>query len=159
MRPGRPSPGATRSTPTWCSRSRRASAPWSTSVEPTLRSCGRPAEWCGGRARRQGAVEIAIVHRPQQNDWSLPKGKLEDGESHQDAALREVWEETGSAVRPRPEADRDPVRDADGRAETGPVVGDDRRSDDGFTPGREIDGLRWVLLAEIAEELDYDDRS
>ena len=35
------------------------------------------------------------MHRPRYDDWSLPKGKLEPGESHEDAAVREVEEETG----------------------------------------------------------------
>jgi len=39
--------------------------------------------------------EIAIVHRRRYDDWTLPKGKLEEGESWIDAALREVKEETG----------------------------------------------------------------
>lgn len=38
---------------------------------------------------------IALVHRPRYDDWSLPKGKLEQGESHIAAAFREVLEETG----------------------------------------------------------------
>ena len=36
-----------------------------------------------------------LIHRPRYNDWSLPKGKLNEGETHHDAALREVKEETG----------------------------------------------------------------
>ena len=27
-------------------------------------------------------IEIALIHRPRYDDWSLPKGKLEKGESH-----------------------------------------------------------------------------
>jgi len=42
-----------------------------------------------------GRSRIAVVHRPRHGDWSLPKGKLEPGERWQDAALREVREETG----------------------------------------------------------------
>jgi 8-oxo-dGTP diphosphatase len=42
---------------------------------------------------------LALVHRPRRNDWSLPKGKLDDGESWEEAALREVEEETGCAGR------------------------------------------------------------
>ena len=42
---------------------------------------------------------VAVVHRPRQNDWTLPKGKLEAGEDDVAAAVREVEEETGwSAV-------------------------------------------------------------
>lgn len=39
--------------------------------------------------------EIAVIHRRRYDDWTLPKGKLENGESWRDAALREVREETG----------------------------------------------------------------
>lgn len=39
--------------------------------------------------------EVAAVHRPRRSDWSLPKGKLEPGERHELAAVRETWEETG----------------------------------------------------------------
>ena len=40
-------------------------------------------------------IELAIIHRPRYDDWSLPKGKLENGESHIGCAFREVLEETG----------------------------------------------------------------
>jgi 8-oxo-dGTP diphosphatase len=43
-------------------------------------------------SRRQ---KLAVVHRPKHQDWSLPKGKLDRDESWQEAALREVLEETG----------------------------------------------------------------
>jgi ADP-ribose pyrophosphatase YjhB (NUDIX family) len=54
----------------------------------------------GGVVFRLGPGEpvIAVVHRPEHDDWVLPKGKLEAGESARDAALREVKEETGQAV-------------------------------------------------------------
>jgi 8-oxo-dGTP pyrophosphatase MutT (NUDIX family) len=47
----------------------------------------------GGVLVRDGLV--AVVHRPHRGDWSLPKGKLEPGEGDEDAAVREVLEETG----------------------------------------------------------------
>ena len=40
-------------------------------------------------------VRVVLIHRRRYDDWSLPKGKLDDGESFADAALREVAEETG----------------------------------------------------------------
>ena len=38
---------------------------------------------------------VAVIHRPRQDDWSLPKGRVDAGESWDAAALREVEEETG----------------------------------------------------------------
>lgn len=43
-------------------------------------------------------IEVALVHRPRYDDWSIPKGKLGPGETDIDAAAREVWEETGFEV-------------------------------------------------------------
>jgi 8-oxo-dGTP diphosphatase len=45
--------------------------------------------------RSPSGVEIAIVHRGRYDDWTLPKGKLQEGESWSEAAAREVREETG----------------------------------------------------------------
>ncbi|GAA1426728.1 NUDIX hydrolase [Microlunatus lacustris] len=44
-------------------------------------------------------TEVVIVHRKRYDDWSLPKGKLEAGESLPACAVREVREETGVTVR------------------------------------------------------------
>ncbi len=46
-----------------------------------------------------GARRLAVIHRPHREDWSLPKGKLQEGEGFEEAALREVAEETGCEVR------------------------------------------------------------
>ena len=57
--------------------------------------------WAAGcvmaRRNKQGEAEYLIVHRPRYDDWSLPKGKLNRGESFLDGALRETKEETGFA--------------------------------------------------------------
>ena len=47
---------------------------------------------------QQNGVEICLVHRPRYDDWSLPKGKLDDGEHLLACAVREVEEETGHRV-------------------------------------------------------------
>ena len=56
-----------------------------------------PIRAAGGLLWRHSSSgsEIAVVHRRRYNDWTLPKGKLKEGESWPDAALREVAEETG----------------------------------------------------------------
>ncbi len=51
--------------------------------------------WRGERDDRR----LAVIHRPHRKDWSLPKGKLEEGERWEDAAVREVREETGCEAR------------------------------------------------------------
>ncbi len=43
----------------------------------------------------RGKPRYLLIHRPAYDDWTLPKGKLERGETHSAAALREVKEETG----------------------------------------------------------------
>ena len=44
-------------------------------------------------------TEVVVVHRKRYDDWSLPKGKVENGESVPAAAVREVLEETGVTIR------------------------------------------------------------
>ena len=52
----------------------------------------REVRAAGGVVLREGpdGTEVAVVHRPRYDDWSLPQGKLEDGESFEEGALREV---------------------------------------------------------------------
>lgn len=47
------------------------------------------------RRTQKGRIKVLLVHRPKHADWSFPKGKLDPGEDHKTAAIREVHEETG----------------------------------------------------------------
>jgi 8-oxo-dGTP diphosphatase len=105
---------------------------------------------------RDGSVEIAVVHRPKYDDWSLPKGKLERGESSRVAAVREVAEETGFRVElgRRLGRVRYPVRDPEPATK---VVGyyAARALDGEFVPGDEVDGLRWLSTDAAPAALSY----
>jgi 8-oxo-dGTP diphosphatase len=98
---------------------------------------------------------VAVVHRPNYDDWTLPKGKLDAGETFEAAALREVWEETGlrcTLVRELPSTEYT-VR---GRPKRVRYWLMSVESDPGFTPNSEVDELRWLPAPDAAELLTYD---
>jgi 8-oxo-dGTP diphosphatase len=101
-----------------------------------------------------GSVEVAIVHRPRYDDWSIPKGKLAPGESELEGALREVFEETGFRVWPgRSLGEVHYLKATDGDPREKVVNYWAMRASGGiFTPNREVDELRW-LAPEQAREL------
>jgi 8-oxo-dGTP diphosphatase len=112
-----------------------------------------PIEAAGGVVVRDG--QVALVHRPRYDDWTLPKGKLDPGESFEEAALREVDEETGLRARlvrelpathyevnGRPKIVRYWLMDVDHEAP--------------FLPNNETDQLRWLPPDEALRLLTYD---
>jgi 8-oxo-dGTP pyrophosphatase MutT (NUDIX family) len=112
----------------------------------------------GGIVRRRGAggeQEIAIVHRPRYDDWALPKGKLDKGETDEQAALREVAEETGLRANLGDLAGRISYRDRHDRAKVVSYFFMTPESG-AFEPNDEVDELRWVPLEEALELLTYD---
>jgi 8-oxo-dGTP diphosphatase len=110
----------------------------------------------GGVVWRRGprGIEVAVVHRPRYDDWSFPKGKLDDGESWEEAALREVEEEIGLRCRLGHELPPTAYRDGKGRAKVvrywlmEPVGG-------AFAPNDEVDEMRWAPAADAAGLLSY----
>lgn len=111
----------------------------------------------GGVVVREGrkGPKLALVHRPHHDDWSLPKGKLEDGESFKQGALREVEEETGFACKLGRELSPVRYRDRKGRRklvrywQMRPLGGEFEQSD-------EVDELRWVSPSKARKLLDYE---
>ena len=49
--------------------------------------------------RQAGVNQLAVIHRRVYGDWSLPKGMRKKKETFHQAALREVYEETGCRAR------------------------------------------------------------
>lgn len=115
----------------------------------------RVVEAAGGVLWREtlggSGVEVALVHRPKYDDWSLPKGKLGVGEHPVVGGVREVWEETGFVGIPgRPLGETRYVKDGEPkrvrywamRAQTGT-----------FTPNDEVDQLMWLPPREGQQHL------
>jgi 8-oxo-dGTP diphosphatase len=106
------------------------------------------------RTPAPGDHEIALVHRPRYDDWSLPKGKLEPGEEWEYAALREVEEETG--VRGELVRELDPVAYLDRKGRHKLVRWWLMRPLGGaFEANDEVDELRWEPLDAAVALLDY----
>ena len=105
--------------------------------------------------RAGGDIEVAVIHRPRYDDWSFPKGKLDPGESWEDAALREVEEEIGLRCRLGHELPPTSYRDRKGRAKVvrywlmEPLDGE-------FAPSHEIDEVRWLSPSEADRLLSYE---
>jgi len=100
------------------------------------------------------AVEVAIIHRPRYNDWSIPKGKLNPGEIELEGAVREIAEETGYRVTVgRPLGEVNYIKE--GRPKT--VRYWAMRAEGGiFTPSREVDELRWLPVPEAMKLITVD---
>ena len=108
------------------------------------------------REREGGGVEICLVHRPGYDDWSLPKGKLDRGETFEQAAVREVLEETGLRCRLRQELPDIRYTDRKGRPKIVRYWLMDVAEDTGFTPSDEVDEVRWLELPAAAALCSYD---
>src|SRR5215204_6125702 len=103
----------------------------------------------GGIVYRQngGATEVLVVHRPKYEDWSLPKGKLDPGETLEQAALREVEEETGMRCTLGEHVGTNEYRDRHGRSKR--VDWWLMQAVDGeFEPNDEVDEIRWVAVGD-----------
>lgn len=126
---------------------------------------GRPAPvhaagavlWRPGQADAgepdDAAPEIAVIHRPRYDDWSLPKGKVDPGETEAVTAVREIFEETGFPARlgRRLGSVSYPV----GQSMKKVVYWAARASEGEFSPNREVDQLIWLPVGDALAKLTY----
>ena len=103
--------------------------------------------------RQRDALEVAIIHRPRYDDWSLPKGKVDPGEIEPLTAVREIFEETGQHARLGRQLG---VVDYPVQNGVKKVRYWAARSLGGrFCPGREVDDLIWLPVSAARERLSY----
>lgn len=100
------------------------------------------------------SIEVAVIHRPSYDDWSLAKGKVDPGESLPTTVAREILEETGYEIQLGKLLGKVhyPVM---GRTKvvyywTGEVIGGE------FRPNDEVDELRWTAVETARELLSYE---
>jgi 8-oxo-dGTP diphosphatase len=122
------------------------------------RQAGELVRAAGGiivRRTSGGRPEVAVVHRPARIDWSFPKGKLEPGETFEECAIREVWEETGLHCRLGRFVGHTEYRDRKDRPKVVAYWMMDVEAG-AFTVNDEVDELRWVDLRAAGQLLTYE---
>ena len=107
------------------------------------------------RTAGDGELELVVVHRPRYDDWTLPKGKAEPGESDEACALREVEEETGLVCALGDEAAVTRYEDARGRPKRVRYFWMTPHDGSEASPQNEVDAVRWVTRQAALELLSY----
>ena len=100
-----------------------------------------------------GVPLIAVIHRPRYDDWSLPKGKVDPGETEPVTAVREIYEETGQLARLGHRLCRliypIPIGTKVVHYWAARALGGD------FVPTREVDRMLWLPAEEVEQRLTY----
>jgi len=112
----------------------------------------------GGVITRDGAsgeTELLVVHRPRYDDWTLPKGKAEKGESDEACALREVEEETSLVCDLNGDVAVTEYEDSAGRPKRVRYFAMIPRDGSVAAARNEVDGVRWVTRETALELLSY----
>jgi 8-oxo-dGTP diphosphatase len=125
-------------------------------VSHVIRAAGGVVWRLANEPSGDSGIEVALIHRPRYDDWSIPKGKLAAGESELDGALREVFEETGYRVRPGRALGEIHYMKKNSAGPPGEKVVHYwamQAVGGAFTPSREVDALRWLALEEAPDAL------
>ena len=102
-----------------------------------------------------GRVEVACIYREARGDWTFPKGKLDAGETFEQAALREVLEETGMSCEVVRFVGTTNYTHRKGKPK---IVAYYLMSvsEGEFTPNEEVDVLVWLPLEQVRAHLTWD---
>jgi 8-oxo-dGTP diphosphatase len=106
-----------------------------------------------------GGPEIAVIHRERYDDWSLPKGKVDPGETEPVTAVREIHEETGyrAQLGRRLISVSYPIEGGVKKVRYWAARALDTSAGDAdvFTPNDEVDELLWLPVPAAMAKLDY----
>ena len=105
------------------------------------------------RRNEDDSISIAIIHRPRYDDWSLPKGKLELGETLIACAYREVMEETNLTVRIGPYIGTSEYFVPDGLKQVSYWAAEAMGGSHPFRSNDEVDVMEWYSLADAIEKI------
>lgn len=108
------------------------------------------------RENLQREVEIAVIHRPRYDDWSLPKGKIETGETALQCAFREVAEETGVRATFSRQLGSVEYEESGEKKRVIYWAAQASFSDSLFKPNNEVDDMIWLKPAEALEKVTHD---
>lgn len=121
------------------------------------RATGKVVLAAGGVLWRAGpsesTVEVAVIHRPRYDDWSLPKGKVDPGETEPVTAVREVLEETGfrAQLGRRIATVSYPIEHRTKRVQYWSA----RSLGGSFAANNEVDELMWLPVAAALKKVSY----
>jgi 8-oxo-dGTP diphosphatase len=105
--------------------------------------------------RRDAALEVVLVHRPRYDDWTFPKGKLDAGETDEEAAKREVMEEASLPVNLGPELPSTTYLDKSGKHKRVRYWAMTPADGSEPTGANEVDEARWVRVDDARSLLTY----
>jgi 8-oxo-(d)GTP phosphatase len=108
------------------------------------------------RRTSKGKIRALLVHRPQYDDWTPPKGKADKGESPDETAIREVLEETGYRCRIVAPLGATRYRVQGGVKEVHWFAMRPLPDSPGFTKNSEVDKVKWLSPRGALEKLSYD---
>jgi len=113
----------------------------------------------GGLVFRQspkGKIKVLVVHRPRYDDWGLPKGKADKGETPEETAIREVLEETGYHCRIVAPLGVTRYRVSNGVKEVTWFAMRPLPDSPGFKKNKEVDEIKWLTRKQAKALCGYD---